>query len=253
MTVMRCWAHDLGGCEGGISGEHYISKCLADGEIMRIRGLPFCDDEYREIPWASATVNALCRRHNSILSPIDQAAKVFKNAIAEVEDLEHPTHGDGLWRGPSLVRVQGTALGQWIAKCWCNQLAASNRPIPGEFVRFAFGMTSPSDVHVLIAPQIGRPLHLEWGHFAFLELKHDEPGVTLLAEFYGITWIVTTSDLKGRGRDILVGNERTIQQNKLLERPNQIEVKVPLPRGEQATAVAIVFDWPDPAPLIADS
>ncbi len=233
-----------------MSAEHYVSKCLADGKAMIIKGLRFCEANYVELPWSTATANVLCRDHNSALSPLDQAAQRYKDIVERIENHEHPARGTGLWLGPENLRMSGTRFGQWIAKSWCNQLAASKRAIAEDFVRYAFGRETQRQVRVFYAPRIAEPLETEKGHFAFMELRAVDGSdkATVLIEFYGHTWILANHDLKGMG-NIEIEGYRRIRKDNILENPSSVDVQVKLPEGERATSIILTFDWPDPQPL----
>jgi hypothetical protein len=73
----------LGSCDGGISGEHLITaaiiELLADSGDFTISGLPWIPDgEIRAVGPNSLKANCLCRKHNSALHHLDDAAlKLF--------------------------------------------------------------------------------------------------------------------------------------------------------------------------------
>jgi len=72
----QCWASSLGDCEGLISHEHLISKCLfPDGDI-NVRGFAWCKDVHKPIRIETLTGKILCEKHNGCLSEVDAAAKV---------------------------------------------------------------------------------------------------------------------------------------------------------------------------------
>jgi hypothetical protein len=81
-TLERCYMQELGNCEAPISGEHLISEAVI--EILRgdgnftASGLPWLEaGETKALAPKNLTANCLCRRHNSALSPLDAAAKIF--------------------------------------------------------------------------------------------------------------------------------------------------------------------------------
>ena len=79
---------ELASCEGPISGEHLISKSAievlrGDGDFT-ISGLPWLEvGEEKRLAPANLTANCLCRRHNSGLSPLDDAAALFFSSLRE--------------------------------------------------------------------------------------------------------------------------------------------------------------------------
>ena len=66
----------MGECSGGLSGEHIISASLFLGDNIGVKGLPWCREGHRFIGKSSYTANILCRKHNSDLSPVDDAGSL---------------------------------------------------------------------------------------------------------------------------------------------------------------------------------
>lgn len=240
---MDCWARELGNCDGPMTGEHFVSKCLRYGKMMAIKGLPFCKDDYVKISWATAKSNVLCARHNSVLSPVDAEALRFKTTIEKIENQEHPTKGKDQLKRPVTIRICGTRFSQWLVKSCCNQLAVRKLSSPKSFVRFAFGQAIKDQIHIYFTPELDKPLKLQLGYFDFLELT-GQAGCTMLVDFNGLTWIISTLDLSKLQKPLKIGEERIVTQNQLLERPNSVECQVNLPDGTRATTIVIVFDWP---------
>jgi hypothetical protein len=82
-AVEGCWAACLGDCEGGLSGEHTISKCLFSAEAVKVRGFHWCLDEPITVGLSSLTRNILCKKHNSDLSDVDAYSKTALNTLAD--------------------------------------------------------------------------------------------------------------------------------------------------------------------------
>ena len=79
----KCYMAETGACDTVISGEHLIShsvlKVLAEKQV-EISGAPWQNPgEKKMLGFSALITNALCRRHNSLLAPIDTAgAKLFE-------------------------------------------------------------------------------------------------------------------------------------------------------------------------------
>jgi len=112
--VGKCWANSLGGCDA-ISGEHVFSNALFSAGcscprvtegVQRIRdGAPTHNAE---------TANILCRRHNSLLSPLDAVAGKIAAFQAEANDENfHET-----------LNIEGELLERWLLKTVVNVAAA---------------------------------------------------------------------------------------------------------------------------------
>jgi hypothetical protein len=134
--MQECWAAVLGGCEGGISREHIISESLFSGTTIGVRGMPWCREGHKFIGKAGYTANILCRKHNSDLSPVDDAgtnafatlrlmATIYSNRSGMLEY--------GLWCGRFEVikqRIDGRGLERWLLKTLINMELAGKEGLP---------------------------------------------------------------------------------------------------------------------------
>jgi hypothetical protein len=84
--VEKCYMRELRSCEGGISGEHLITESIirllaGDGEFT-VGGLPWLPEgTFKAIGPKSLIAKCLCRRHNSRLHRLDDAALAFFTAL----------------------------------------------------------------------------------------------------------------------------------------------------------------------------
>ena len=131
-----CWANVLGKCEGGISGEHIVTEGLWLGDSLGVQGLPWCRGGYKFISKASFTANILCRRHNSDLSPVDDAGKLAFAALRTVNDI-HTTRTEMLERHVFFGRfddvehrINGPMFERWLLKTLINSEYASRQKYP---------------------------------------------------------------------------------------------------------------------------
>jgi hypothetical protein len=81
-----CWANCLGDCDGGMSQEHLVSECLYERDV-KVKGLPWCKDDWKFLRIANVTARILCRRHNAALSVVDDGAKGTLETIGRAFDL----------------------------------------------------------------------------------------------------------------------------------------------------------------------
>lgn len=118
-----CWAECLGDCDGKQSSEHYVSaNVLGDGPI-RVRGLPWCREEFKTISTANFVRNMLCKRHNEQLSPVDQGGgnawrqlQIFANSAKRAVSMPKGAR-------PVSMRVQeidGPLFERWLLKTITN-------------------------------------------------------------------------------------------------------------------------------------
>lgn len=123
----RCWAGALGSCEA-MSGEHVFSSTLFSPGCS----CPIVIEGVRRIRDGEPTHNAekaniLCRRHNSMLSPLDEVAGKIASFQAEAND----ENFDGS------LYIEGELLERWLLKTVVNVAAAGWagprkwRPSPG--------------------------------------------------------------------------------------------------------------------------
>jgi hypothetical protein len=140
-SVDKCYMKQLGSCDGGISGEHLISASimavLADQGEFTISGLPWIPlGESRAVGPNSLRANCLCRKHNSCLHPLDDAALKFFTSLKLC-----------LERKAADVKfiVSGHDLERWLLKtvkalAVSGNLAREQEKLSGEFA---------TDIHVI--------------------------------------------------------------------------------------------------------
>jgi hypothetical protein len=140
-AVEKCYMKELRSCDGGISGEHLFSQSVmlllqADGDFS-ISGVPWlADGETKIIPPKNLTANCLCRKHNSALAPLDDAALYFFKAVKSCLEREAQS---------ARYIVSGHDIERWLLKT-VKALAASKNLARGrESLSGAFA----SDVRVL--------------------------------------------------------------------------------------------------------
>jgi hypothetical protein len=159
----NCWAAPLGGCEGKISGEHLFTEGLFTDTAVFVQGFEWCKDTPKPIGIANLTANILCETHNSLLSPMDEAAiqckKAFEDAVALMNfRMRYKKQPWTLKRFP----VNGALFEAWLVKTLINCAHKAKYPIgvdstePGRpslaLVEAAFGLrrlVKPMGVYVL--------------------------------------------------------------------------------------------------------
>ena|SRR5215813_8604951 len=70
--MSQCWAECLGDCSERISKEHTLAEGLFLDKMIRVKGLPWCKDDFKEISKANLTRKVLCTYHNNRLSKVDE-------------------------------------------------------------------------------------------------------------------------------------------------------------------------------------
>lgn len=114
-----CWARGIGGCGGGLSGEHVISDGLFTGSVVGIAGGPWTEGEVRPFGKNKLKRRILCVRHNSALSPVDrEGIRTFRG----IRDLDEALAANRRRPGGVHLRheVVGSLLERWFLKTAIN-------------------------------------------------------------------------------------------------------------------------------------
>lgn len=131
----RCWANSLGGCDT-MSGEHVISNAIFASGC----GCPLVVEGVKRINGGAPTrgadkANILCRKHNSLLSPLDAVAGQVAKWVHDSDKAEFTDN----------LEIAGELLERWALKTAINYAAAGWsektkwRPGP-RLVECAFGV-----------------------------------------------------------------------------------------------------------------
>jgi hypothetical protein len=133
-TVTKCYMKELGSCVAPISGEHIISEAvirilMADGDFS-VSGLPWlAQGESKILPPQSLRANCLCTKHNSMLHPLDDAAKYFFASLKSYLESD---------AGSRHAIVSGHDIERWLLKtakaaAVSKHLARGGERLPGAF------------------------------------------------------------------------------------------------------------------------
>ena len=120
-----CWASILGGCGGGFTGEHVLSKGLFTGKSVHIQGSPWTRGKTKSIGINSLTANMLCSNHNSGLSDVDDEGIKAFHAIRRFEEVLSGRKKD-FTDADINHNVCGPLLERWFIKHAINLFVVSN-------------------------------------------------------------------------------------------------------------------------------
>jgi hypothetical protein len=140
-SLDKCYMRELSSCVGSISGEHLVSDSIirllkSDGDFS-VSGLPWLSkDEAKILAPKNLTANCLCQKHNSALSPLDDAALSFFEAVKS--GLEHEAQ-------PTHFLVSGHDVERWLLKTVKAMAASRNLSQGRKRLSGAFA----SDIQVL--------------------------------------------------------------------------------------------------------
>jgi hypothetical protein len=118
---MGCWAACLGDCDGGLTREHTVSKCIFPKGAVTVKGLHWCRDEPITIGISSLTRNILCKKHNSDLSDVDTYAKTAIETLVASMDLT--TLRNNLRQNHWTIKryeIDGQLFERWFVKTLVN-------------------------------------------------------------------------------------------------------------------------------------
>ena len=136
-VVDRCYMKGLKSCVAPISGEHLISESVI--EILKgdggfsISGVPWLGaGEEKILASKNFRANCLCIKHNSALSPIDDAARYFFLSLK--------TYLEADAGAPRHALVSGHDLERWLLKtaramAVSGNLARGREKLPGAFAQ----------------------------------------------------------------------------------------------------------------------
>ena len=117
--MKKCWASSLGAC-GKSSREHFVSKGIFKGRELRVKGFPWCKDEFASVGIESITSKVLCRRHNGLLSEVDAAGIHAFNVFDKAAELT--VQKASVATTPTLIidEIDGALLERWFLKTFIN-------------------------------------------------------------------------------------------------------------------------------------
>lgn len=115
--MRKCWAACLGDCSDKISGEHIITNGAFLTDAVKVKGLPWCLDDFKTVGLASLVKNVLCTRHNARLSEADAGAIELRKALCNSADLSESRKRMAPQDWPvTRFSVDGFALERWCLK-----------------------------------------------------------------------------------------------------------------------------------------
>ena len=175
----------MGGCGGGLSREHIISRSQFDGDTVTVEGFTWCP-EPKTVGISSLVAKNLCRNHNEELSPVDKEAKRFRIALRDINF------------DPRILPIRAVfdarLLERWLLKTSINlslQENGTNLQLNDELVSRAFGRTVPPlGQGFFTVVELGEKLRLRQGvRFEATLRKMDSQMVIGVFVFHGMRLI----------------------------------------------------------------
>lgn len=182
-----------------MSREHVFSAGLFREEFVTLVGFPFLNGSTKRLPVNAVVHKCLCKKHNELLSPADEAAIDVANAMRRLSDWGTVRQRSAIKR-PTLreLVVDGPGFERWLLKTAITLSRAHpgeardwNPPL--EVRQAAFGMGAlPMGCGLAVVAKVGSKL--EFGEkflAAFIRDKTSEQAVAILFNFLGWTFALS--------------------------------------------------------------
>jgi hypothetical protein len=188
-----CWTRSFTDCSDKMSGEHLVSKALFPNGFT-IRGFPWCASDFKTVGVNALTAKVLCSKHNSMLSPLDAAAKNVWSVLSYISGLNTERERElaaGIWRRRSKMKflLDGLRFERWAFKTTVNMVASGNRDgfaedwqPPPALLRYIFGEAQLSDgcglgMAVVIGERVADQDHVSFDLLRQVDRPADQPEV----------------------------------------------------------------------------
>lgn len=186
----KCWARALGGCQGGQSLEHYLTKGLYPGNVKAV-GLPWAKGKPVDLPITSLRANILCKHHNEALSDIDGEAIRMKDFVAQA--IDSLSKKNARFSQMHYCSVDGSKIMRWFSKTICNLETLAKRTPDKVYVRHAFGQAN-APVHVYMDKVFPTENDADASHFRFwwwpVDLKAGGSTTVYIVRFAILEWLI---------------------------------------------------------------
>jgi hypothetical protein len=237
--MRKCWAACLGGCSDKISGEHIISDgVFLDGSV-KVKGLPWCLDNFKTIGLASLVKNVLCTTHNSRLSDADVGAIQLRRAICDSASLSEARAKmqPHTWPVENFL-VAGLAIERWCLKTLITIASGGKVPIgggesqPGEasraLVETAFGLrrfeSRPAGLHWIGDP--GEVVNVADGVVVTTFSNRSNRLAGARFWFWGLNFLLMLSDWPAEPFGFTSSDGKKTIQPTTLYRPRALNISV---------------------------
>ena len=148
-----------------------------------------------------------------------------------------------MYKGPTDIKVSGALFSRWLCKTACNVMALGEEPIPGGFVRHAFGQKPEHPLYVYLAVRASRQLAVDPRRAELRTLWDDTDGTAIFYTcFFGTHWFASNSDLK-RSRELAFVGIGKMPTTDLVREPKVMDFTEDLGHGLSAPTYRLVINW----------
>ncbi|MGD2108556.1 MAG: hypothetical protein PVI86_04100 [Phycisphaerae bacterium] len=219
-----------------MTGEHLVSKCVLPAKTVKVRGLPWCQGELREVGVANLTANILCGQHNNALTEADEEVKRFQDAMARFRN-----SGPNQQRQGALehLHLDGRKFTRWLCKTYCNFLVSNGQQPDLDLIRHAFlrGTSRRLGVYAVSVP----PVQMQSAPdqvLSFGDMRSDTSDFLAHFVLFGFPWVLMTFELAGDECIPLPRGTVPIGRRDLLHEPARIAFEAGGSKHE------LVIIWP---------
>jgi hypothetical protein len=235
-----------------MSREHTITQAMFLDKEIEVSGMPWCADQPKKVGLASLTAKVLCRAHNSALSPVDEEAVRFAEAMRESFRLlvVRSRIKQKYWTSKKF-RVDGPRMERWFLKTLIN--ATCHRGLLIGADSRDSGLPSKSLVEIAFGNQTFEPKAGLYGIYDPPGKKPTSDGISILVfnqpanrvlgavfSFLGFRLLLFL-DKKGPELPVMQIYTATGETSDVIE-PTYHLLSVNYPAGKR-TSHSIVFDW----------
>lgn len=215
----NCWAYKIGGCDGPITGEHIVSSAQLPDRVT-LKGLHWCQEEFKTVGRSSCVANVLCRRHNNMLSDVDAEATRFKKFLPLFFSTRKA--GKKLTVSDRFHTVNGTLFARWLCKTYCNMVASGKREPSNDFVCYAMKSPTARRMYFCVPAAIGKSLQARAEDFTCREFYTPDGVVLACFSFWGFQWLAANAAIDESAAPLLRDAGVTASPSQLLDRPHSI-------------------------------
>ncbi len=138
----KCYLAGRGACHKTISLEHWMSKSLLRelGTTVAVKGLPGVPvGQAKVIGIGALGANILCKKHNSMLSNLDENALKFFNLRRRIDrSFSKPPFAQMI----ANYQVDGSLFERWILKALAGMVLSGAAEIDGQKIKSVFSMNT---------------------------------------------------------------------------------------------------------------
>jgi hypothetical protein len=244
--MAKCYAYQLGDCQGQIEDEHFIPNALQKmmGEVT-LSGLAWQKGIAKTLrPSSYAHARMICQRHHDQLDGLDGTALAYFRNLMLISNPNHVSSGKR-GRIEDIPQVlSGRNLEKWFLKTICGALAAKAfgdaDVIPIDWIKVLFDRVEWPDTWAMYVATGNRKVTEQDARFTIdfnWTAEHELNGIVIRS--FSIETIFTLHEPTRISSEML---KRPKLLGAAIERPDNGDVLEGLPKGEH---IRFQIRWPE--------